>query len=538
MPGDPASRRWFERGQWALLLAAATVPFAPTLGGWFTADDLIIVEGFRREFPSLPGFLVAAFVENFGNTGAFYRPLAYLSLWADLRFGDWSAPVAHGVNLALHAATSLVLFAVLRRLGGGQGPALLVAAIAFAASPRRVEAVAWAACRPDLLCAFLAMLATYVALRSTRGPRHPLVATLWLGAVLAKESALLLPAVLMLLRPSRPADRGRRLWRDALPLTAAAAVYLVARRAVLGEWIGGYGASVLLAPVAAASNVPKLLLYPVLPPLEPLNEVLASPAVSRAALAAGGALALGIAIACLAAWRLPVVRFGAAWWAAAMIPVASLPIALSSPMNDRLLYLPAIGLVAALSGASTRWSATGRQLVAAGVVLAVAHTAAMAARWPAAGRMTERLLRDLQERIRDVPASCPVYVAMQPDSYRGAYMLRSGLPAGLRMMGASEASSLRVHPLSLYLLEAPDRAPVRAGIRGDPLRITLASVGAADAVIVALEAGGAAEVSAAPVFDRYGRRASAEITPRAPGLVVALEPTGVTVLGGACPPVP
>ena len=79
-----------------------------------------------------------------------WHPLTWISHQLDWQlFRDWAGG-HHLVSVMLHAATAVLLLLVLRRMTGRLWPSALVAAI-FALHPLRVESVAWAAERKDVL---------------------------------------------------------------------------------------------------------------------------------------------------------------------------------------------------------------------------------------------------------------------------------------------------------------------------------------------------------------------------------------------------
>jgi tetratricopeptide (TPR) repeat protein len=165
-----------------------------------------------------------------------YAPLTY-SVWALLSAVVGATPWAfHLTNIALHAASAWLVFALLRDLldEGDVGPAL-AGALVFAVHPIQTEAVAWASETKDLLSALLSLVAlrAWAGFRSRGGRGAHLRASLaFAGALLAKPSAVVTPLLVLVL------DRivWRRSWRDSLTslapwFAAAAVVALVAARA-------------------------------------------------------------------------------------------------------------------------------------------------------------------------------------------------------------------------------------------------------------------------------------------------------------------
>ena len=156
-----------------------------------------------------------------------------------------STPGFTAVNVALHAAVSVLLFALVRRLGASRTVAG-IAGIAFAVHPVHTEAVTGIAGRPELLAA-LFFLISLLCHRKADGPRQWLYRLgAWLAfacALLSKESAitllLVVPVIDALFPPygtgEQPQSRRSRVLSSYVPLLLVAAAYLVIRHAVLGS---------------------------------------------------------------------------------------------------------------------------------------------------------------------------------------------------------------------------------------------------------------------------------------------------------------
>src|SRR5437867_4776132 len=95
---------------------------------------------------------------------ATWHPLTSLSHMLDCSlFG--LVPAGHHLhNLLLHAANTLLLFLVLRRMTGARWPSAFVAGL-FALHPLHVESVAWVSERKDVLSAFFFMLTLWAYAR-------------------------------------------------------------------------------------------------------------------------------------------------------------------------------------------------------------------------------------------------------------------------------------------------------------------------------------------------------------------------------------
>src|SRR6059036_2862860 len=76
----------------------------------------------------------------------------------------------HAVNVALHLLNVLLLFALVRRLGGPRGSSTLWPAGLFGLHPLHVESVAWASERKDVLSAVFWLLTCHAYLSYVARP--------------------------------------------------------------------------------------------------------------------------------------------------------------------------------------------------------------------------------------------------------------------------------------------------------------------------------------------------------------------------------
>ena len=146
-----------------------------------------------------------------------YVPLSWMTLGLDYTFWGMNPTGYHLTSLLLHAANALVVFALLRRLleagdgwqaAGGGRPDLVtlaagIGALIFALHPLRVESVAWATERRDVLSGlfFFSSILQYVRSRGAAHERRGYVIALVLFAcaLLSKATSMTLPAVLLVI---------------------------------------------------------------------------------------------------------------------------------------------------------------------------------------------------------------------------------------------------------------------------------------------------------------------------------------------------
>lgn len=186
----------------------ALAAFGWSLAGTFHFDDYSLFSTHAVVAPAGPLDLLEPWQS---------RPLTYLTFWANYQMGGADPLGWHVVNLLMHLASVLLLFAALRRLLPER--AALLAAALFAVHPLNAEAVNYIFARSTLLCALL----TLASLRSwvTGRPWH---AALWFaGALLAKEECVTFPLLLALLNIAT--SRSRREWK---PIAAMLGMCLLA----------------------------------------------------------------------------------------------------------------------------------------------------------------------------------------------------------------------------------------------------------------------------------------------------------------------
>jgi len=110
----------------------------------------------------------------------------------------------HLMNVALHVAATLMLFAMLQAVTGDTWPSAFVAAL-FAVHPAHVESVAWVSSRKDPLSAFWGFAAMWAyaawARRGGQGgaARYLLALACFAGSLLSKPMFVPLPFLLLLL---------------------------------------------------------------------------------------------------------------------------------------------------------------------------------------------------------------------------------------------------------------------------------------------------------------------------------------------------
>jgi hypothetical protein len=363
-----------RRHRWlALLLLVTTVAFARLWWVSFSWDDEALVVD-NRVTGSLANFREFFTRDLWGTTkietlkSGYYRPLMLISLALDRAVFGISSAEAHVHSLLWHLLAVGALYAVIARLFG---PALAIPGAAlFALHPVQVEVLALVAARNDSMAAALTFLALYAVLdRDASIRRSAAAGALLLLALLSKESAVLMPLVLLgldLARFRRPGP-----WQRYVGLAVALAIYVGMRLVVEvgGALVPEKGNWLLIARHGGeiASLYASLLVWPW--PLTPARYVHYLPAVHET-------IAGAVVFTALVVWALwrgrerIFVVAGLAWAFAAFVP--SLAATLDKGLlGERYLYLPVAGLALALSAALRsvpRWLVPVGSLVAVAII--------------------------------------------------------------------------------------------------------------------------------------------------------------------------
>jgi protein O-mannosyl-transferase len=130
-----------------------------------------------------------------------WHPLTWLSHMVDIELFGLNPLGHHLHNLLLHTASTVLLFWLLYIMTGSVWPSAFTAMV-FGIHPLRVESVAWAAERKDVLCMLFFMLTVaaylYYVKRGSIG-RYMLVMLCFALGLMAKPMLVTLPIVLLLL---------------------------------------------------------------------------------------------------------------------------------------------------------------------------------------------------------------------------------------------------------------------------------------------------------------------------------------------------
>jgi tetratricopeptide (TPR) repeat protein len=397
---------------WAAAVAVlAVVVYLNAFGNGFVLDDVrLIRDNVRiRSLANVPQFFASSY---WGAEGAqaLYRPLVLATYAVNYALDGLSTGGYMAVNVALHAGVSLLLFALIRALGGSAFAAGVAGAL-FAVHPVHTEAVAGISGRPESMAAFFGLLAVYLDRRAARARDAALALRAaclasFACALLSKESAITLVVVVLAMDRIVPVrrDDGQlvtfsvRARRSYLPFLAVGIAYLAIRRAVLGgvviggsaiapldnplvplaatplgDRMGATAAQAIMTPFAVLAEYARLIVWPArLSPDYSYNQI---PLVTSA-LDVRFMAGVLIVVACIAAlatlWRkAPLAAFGIAFLAITYSIVSNFVLLIGTICAERLLYLPSAGACVAAGVAAERLARTApsRRRAVAGVLV-------------------------------------------------------------------------------------------------------------------------------------------------------------------------
>ena len=446
------------------VLAIAVYANAPANG--FALDDEFIVLRNERVHGAehLPDAITSPYWPESPARIAMYRPIT-VATYA-LEWELWGArPTGyHAVNVLLHAAVTVLLFALLLPLAGRAGAA--VGAGLFALHPVHVEAVSNVVGRAELLAALFALLACIVYLRAppteVRGRRRWLpagaIGLLYLLALGAKEIAVTLPALLVLLELVRPegraavpagagdvrsrvgsaedtaaglgiaraAARALARWPVYAMTVAALVAYLAVRGDVLHTTVGNDPAPFLLGMSTRGRLLTAVSVWPeylrlMLFPRELVSDY--SPGVIQTVTSLGPPVILGlltgVLLVAVAVWawrRERLLTIGIAWGITALLPVSNLFFPIGVMLAERTLYLPSVGLAIAAAGV-TRSLRIRRRSARVAVAAAVLGVAALAT-WRTWTRTPD---------WADTVKAMQVLARSHPESFRAQWLFANSL---------------------------------------------------------------------------------------------------------------
>jgi protein O-mannosyl-transferase len=382
--------RWQTGIVSALLFVATLVLYWPLLHAEFIhLDDPVYV----RLNPFLKhGLTGNGVLWAFQTTrGANWHPLTWLSHMLDVKWFGFEPGGHHLTNILLHAASTLVLFFLIKRLTADVWRSAMVAAL-FAFHPLHVESVAWISERKDVLSTFFGFLSLWayacyarnvnglglshtgagtgtsegresnssITHHASRITHHNsffylLSLALFACSLMSKAMLVTLPFLLLLLdywplRRFDPEPGLKRIWlltREKLPffgLSAAISVVTLLAQSGAGAVASlqdtPFRARLTNAVIAGYFYLRKTLWPRDLAVFYPYQERWAAGTIVVALLCLAGMFIAAFLLAQRQRW----LTVGWLWFVGTLVPVIGLVQVGSQSMADRYTYVPSIGL--------------------------------------------------------------------------------------------------------------------------------------------------------------------------------------------------
>ena len=385
LSGEAGRARWWGLAAMVLVFAV----HSPSLGHDYCAvDDTYFV----LENPVVQGGLTWAGIKAAWTTvhASYWAPLLWLSFMVDQEISGGAPWSFHLTNVLLFAASSGLLYALVRRWTGRSGIAFATTLL-WALHPARVESVAWISERKDVLSGLFFLLGLwFYTVGREQPPRSASVATgkpqvrgvrptacrlppaafiffAWLCMLLggmAKQIVIVMPVALILLDiwPLGRTD-WNRVWRDGWRLVAEKwAFWLLAIAfAALPIWTHlaeqafldvPFHHRLAMIPIHYLFYLEKIFWPTALAPLQD--------DLPWAGWKMGAGLGVLIGLTALT-WRFraraPWALWGWLWFAGLLFPLSGVMWAGSERIAVRFLYVPQIGLTLALAVTVGRWGA-------------------------------------------------------------------------------------------------------------------------------------------------------------------------------------
>ncbi len=232
-----------DRTAWAIVCLAACLPYLRTIPDYFVQDDFGVVQLLaRKPWSTFPRWFTMPWMENiWGYTPDEIRPFPALSYQITALWGAAAPQGHHLLNVALHAANGLLVFALARAAAGLSTIGAAVAAVTFVLLPVDAESVAWITGRVDSMPTlfYLASFLAYVRWRRTSERRQYVWSLVWFFvALFSKQNTITMVGTLAaydLIVERRPIRASWTWLKPYVPFAIMTGLFLALRYVVLGE---------------------------------------------------------------------------------------------------------------------------------------------------------------------------------------------------------------------------------------------------------------------------------------------------------------
>lgn len=372
-----------------ILVGLAVLCYVNSFGNGFVWDDsiLILQNSSLRNWQDWTKDFTRDLYNNPVTHTFYYRPLQSLSYRIDYTMWGLYPDGYHGLNIALHAANSVLVFFLVRRFLANAHLALAVAAL-FAVHPIHTQAVTYISGRADPMCAFFLLLSfgMYDRGRSNPGGRSwPWFAgavLAYAGALGSKEFAACFPVLLIAyeigMRPGNgKSPAGAIAWR-LVPFVLVLGAWISLRKSIFeGMAAPDPSSATAFSPVLlclrALGAYVSLLVAPLILYME--RTVAFADWKGSQLTVTGVIVAVAIVVLLVVYWkRSRAVALGLLWFLIFFLPISNLwP--LNATLAEHWMYFPSIGFLwascAILFDLLSRWRVTSSRVAGVGTTIVV-----------------------------------------------------------------------------------------------------------------------------------------------------------------------
>lgn len=356
-----------------LSAAVAAVVYLNSLANGFALDDAAIVQLNDRvhNVLDLREIWLTPYWPVDGRELGLYRPATIFLFALQWAAGNGDPWIFHAVNIAMHAAVTVLVFLLLERLT--TRTAGFTGALVFAVHPVHTEAVANIVGQAEIVGALTVLAACLIHVTRPDGvdvswPRRLALVLLFAWALSTKESTVIMPALLIIVdfahgrvQVSRRslAEYAHAMLLPLVLLAATLAAYLILRFEVMGGSVIGVDAAPampylrgehrVLNALRAFPELLRLLFFPLDLAADYLPGILLPVESVRPMVVLGAALLAALALlAFMTPWR-PAAGFPAAWFLISIVTVSNLFFPVGVLVAERTLYLPSIAICALMA---------------------------------------------------------------------------------------------------------------------------------------------------------------------------------------------
>ncbi len=332
-------------------------------------DEPFVVRHLQRA----RGLTADSIAWSFTNSENGWRtPIPYLLFFAEAEIYGLNPAGYHLTGLAIHAASTILLFVTFRRMTGHLWASGMLAAL-FALHPLHVEPVTWIAARWDLLCGLFWILGMFCYAAYCRRPgaaRYSAILACYACAIMSKPTAITFPFALLLLdywplrrllttndnanNAAEQSDRTPPSLRFVLLEKVPLFVVMLVAMAITIPAKSAYFATRQMTPISTSDRILNCIesyanyVYQFVWPTD-LSFYYTHPAVTHgfstaSLILAGGTLLIITTTVLVLGRRHRFLATGWFWYLGILVPTIGLFQTEHHARADRYMYLPLIGL--------------------------------------------------------------------------------------------------------------------------------------------------------------------------------------------------